>query len=111
MKKIKRLKDLKQEHQRLSRRESELEELIQRDWMAIREATKLRNILKNWLKTGEDGKRSWIDRLSLGLGIVAGVVARRAENKIEAKLAEKIRSFVRRWFTKKNKAEPANHHQ
>jgi hypothetical protein len=105
MKKVKQIKELRHEQQRLTRREAELKELIHTDWIEVKEATKLKNILKNRLRCdGEkkgQAKKSWIESLSDGAGLFARKIAQQAENKIETKVSEKIESALNGFFTKR----------
>jgi ferredoxin len=67
MKKVKQIKEMRHEQQRLSGRQAELKELIHADWIEVKEAAKLKNILKNRLRCdGEkkgQAKKSWIESL------------------------------------------------
>jgi hypothetical protein len=98
MKKIKQIKELRQEQQKLTRQEAELQTLIQCDWLEVKDAATLKNILKNRFKQEEDKKneqkRAWINGLSYGAGLFARKMARLTENRIEARLNEKFESVM-----------------
>jgi hypothetical protein len=104
MKRIKHIKELRKEREKLTHRQKELTQLIHSDWIEIKETTKLKNILKNKLtpygrqtRTGT----SWIEGLTNHAGLFARKIARQAKNKIETKMSEKVESVLDGFFTKR----------
>lgn len=100
MKKIKRIKELRLEQQRLNKRESELKELIHADWIEIKDAARLRNILNGRIKRKQHPRQmsSWVDGLGDEVNSLARKITQQAKETIEEKVAEKIESVVDRWF-------------
>lgn len=105
MKKFNRIKDLRLEQQTLNKRKSELKQLIHADWIEIKEAARLKNILKgrlNGKKQGNPGEASsWVDGISNGVNSLARIIAQQAEQAIEAELSETIESILDGLFDKK----------
>lgn len=105
MKKVKRIKELRLEQHRLNKREGELKQLIHADWIEIKEAARLKNILKgrlNGKKQGNPGEASsWVDGISNGVNSLARIIAQQAEQAIEAELSETIESILDGLFDKK----------
>ncbi|HET9824232.1 MAG TPA: hypothetical protein VFP87_02795, partial [Chitinophagaceae bacterium] len=75
MKKIKRIRELRFQQQQLNQREGELKQLIHADWIEIKDAARLKNILKgrNYREELPDARQisTWIDGLSNGVGSLA----------------------------------------
>ena len=104
MEKIKRIKDLKHEQEKLRNRKAELQEQIYTDWGSVKEAVKFKNILKNRFQVCPGNKTerkiSWINRLCSQAELFFYKVLQQSVRKIESKLSEKIVSWLTRVMKK-----------
>jgi hypothetical protein len=95
MKKIKNLRQLREEKMRLRVKELELEKTIHKDWIEIREQLQPGNILKNHRDT--IGNTHWlINGLNIAASSLTKKILEKAEEKIESKADKGIEYISRR---------------
>jgi hypothetical protein len=105
MKKIRRIKEFALYKYCLERREAELRELIHADWIEIKDAARLRNVLKNHFRLKKERKSeqkaSWIERLTGRVSSFVGKIAAQAENKIESCISRKLNAVLNNVFARR----------
>lgn len=109
MKTFKRIKDLRLEQQTLNKRKSELKQLIHADWIEIKDAAKIKNILKGRAYRKDQyssyNMSSWIDGLSSEVNSLLRKIVQETEETIEAKINDRIDSVLDTFFDHKVKTK------
>jgi hypothetical protein len=89
MKKIKNMKQLREERRRLQRREKELEWQINKSWQHLKESIRPEEFFKerirkeeSFRRPGPNGESILQSTLSFGAGLLARTLARKAEEKL-----------------------------